>query len=175
MKVKNEWPTFEPGKWSPDMNVRVNVGLGTGTRERDLMMLSRVAMEQDKVVAQLGPVNPIVPVSLWINTRKRMASAAGLRDDDLYFADVSDEDFAQWMAEKAQNAPPDPKMVAAQMKAQTDQMKAEGDLQRKAVEVQGKLALKSQEMQMEQQLDAVSLAMGANTAGNTNIRSVDGS
>lgn len=174
MKVKDQWPTFDPSTWNPNMKVRVNVGLGTGTRERDLVMLGRVALEQDKVVERLGPLNPLVPISLWANTRRKMVSSAGLKDADQFFAEVSDEDFAKWQGEQAKNAPPDPKMMAAQAKAQTDQMKAQGDLQIKTAEAQGKLALRAKEMEMEQQLDALSLVAGSNSAGARNIRGPDG-
>lgn len=170
MKVKTDWPTFDPSQWNPNMDVRVNVGLGTGTRERDLMMLRAVGMEQDKVVAQLGPMNPLVPVSLWRNTRAKMVAASGLRDADQYFADVSDEQFAQW---RQQNAPPpqqDPKIVAAQMKANTDVYKIQTSNQLDAAEMQGKFQLKQQEMETEAQLSAVQIAAGGHNGGLTNIR-----
>lgn len=169
IKVKKQWVSFDPRTWNDELKCTINVGMGTGSRERDLEMLGRIGAEQDKVIAELGPQNPVVPMSMWISTRQKMVVSAGLRNPEQFFADVSDDEFAQFMAQKQQNAPPDPKMIAAQGKIQTDQIKAQNDLNVKQQKNQGDFVLKSQEMNLEAQLSAEQMAMDAKHA-DTNIR-----
>lgn len=173
IKIGEDWKTFDPRFWNADMAAEPDVGLGTGTRERDLGMLTRVAGEQDKVIAQLGPINPVVKPSMWIKTRQRMVAAAGLKNPEQYFASVSDEDFAKFIEWKKQNTPPDPKVQQAQAKAETDRMKAEADISLKREKNQADIALKSQEMNLEAQLSVTDMALGHATRGDTNIRGPD--
>lgn len=171
LKVKDKWKTFDASEWSPEMQVRVNVGLGTGTKERDLTMLRAIGMEQDKVIAQMGVDNPIVPVDKWVKLRHKMITSSGLKDADQYFADIDPEKMAAWQASRPQQ--PDPKMVAVQAKANTDQMAAQGKLALQEKEIDGKLALKAQEINAETQLSAIQIAAGSNNSGLTNIRNVN--
>lgn len=136
IRLRDQWVEFDPRDWNAAMDVSVNVGLGTGSRERDLAMLGGVAARQEQVVKELGIKNPIVTPSMLVATYHKMVEASGLKDADQYFRPVSDEDFARWQQEQAaQNPPqPDPKVQAVEARAKADeqraQMKAEGDRQR---------------------------------------------
>ena len=174
LKIKNDWVTFDPKVWNSDMDVRVNVGLGTGTRERDLMMLRSVALEQDKVIQQFGPENPIVTPSMWIKTRQRMVEAAGLKDSDQYFASITDAQFVEWQKNRGAAAKPDPKEAEAQGKLALQKMQTEAKIQNDQNKLQADIALKQQEMQQEAQLAVLDISMGRHGEGVTNIRGAGG-
>jgi hypothetical protein len=147
IRLNNEWKSFDPRPWNALMDVQVKVGLGTGSRERDLAMLGRVALQQDQVVQALGADNPVVPPSKWVATRHKMVQAAGLDDPDSYFTPVTDEDFAAWQQSKDQNKAPSPE----QQKAEDQKAKHQAQLEMQGQAAQAKLAQEQQRMEIEAQ------------------------
>jgi hypothetical protein len=140
IRLNDKWKSFDPRPWNAMMDVKVKVGLGTGSRERDLAMLGRIGLRQDAVVQALGPDNPVVPPSKWVGTSHKMVQAAGLDDPDSYFTPISDEDFAAWQAQKDQNKAPSPE----QQKVENEKQKAQAQLQ---IQAQGTAAKADQEQQ----------------------------
>lgn len=151
IRLNNEWKSFDPRPWNAMMDVKVKVGLGTGSRERDLAMLSRVALQQDQVVQALGADNPVVPASKWVATRHKMVQAAGLDDPDSYFTTITDEEFSAWQAQKEQNKPPDPE----QQKVENEKAKAQAQLMIQDQAAQAKLAQEQAKMDQQAQSAAV--------------------
>jgi hypothetical protein len=147
IRLNDTWKSFDPRPWNALMDVKVKVGLGTGSRERDLAMLGRVALQQDQVVQALGADNPVVPPSKWVATRHKMVQAAGLDDPDSYFTNVTDEDFAAWQQQRDANKPPSPE----QQKVEVEKQKADAQLQIHAQTSQAKLANEQAKLDMQAQ------------------------
>jgi hypothetical protein len=178
IRLRDTWVDMDPRAWDASMDVTVNLGLGTGSRERDLAMLKGVAAEQDKVVQAMGPNNPIVPPSAWIGTRSKMIEAAGLKNSDEYFKPVTDQEFAQWQASQPPKV--DPKMQEAQARTQIAGQKAQADVALKHGKTQAdvetdrmKIATRAQadreEMLLEADLKREEMALGLHHANQTNI------
>jgi hypothetical protein len=153
IRLRNEWVAFDPRSWNAAMDVSVNVGLGTGSRERDLKMLGGIAARQEAIIQRLGPDNPVVKPSMYVRTLHKMVEAAGLRDADSYFASLTDEDFAQWMASRPQ--PTDPRADAAQARLAADQQKTaarvQGDREKQAADITLDRERQATELQMERE------------------------
>lgn len=193
IRLRDKWVDFDPRAWNADMDAEPNIGLGTGSRERDLAMLSGVAARQEAVIERLGPDNPVVTPAMYVATLHKMVEASGLKNPETYFAKVSDEDFSKWLASRPQQQ--DPKVVAAQAQAQA---RAEGDRQRLEAQVQGQrekaeaevgierermqhegelgrdrlvqeYALRQDEMRLEAELKGAELAAGMRSPSLTNI------
>jgi hypothetical protein len=147
IRLNDTWKSFDPRPWNALMDVKVKVGLGTGSRERDLAMLGRVAVQQDQVVQALGADNPVVPPSKWVATRHKMVQAAGLDDPDSYFTNVTDEEFAAWQQQKDANKPPSPE----QQKVEVEKQKADAQLQIQAQSHQQKIAQEQDKMAAQAQ------------------------
>jgi hypothetical protein len=147
IRLNNEWKSFDPRPWNALMDVQVKVGLGTGSRERDLAMLGRVALQQDQVVQALGADNPVVPPSKWVATRHKMVQAAGLDEPDSYFTPISDDEFAAWQKAKDESKPPSPD----QQKVENEKMKAQAQLQIQSQAAQAKLGQEQDKMAMQAQ------------------------
>jgi hypothetical protein len=143
IRLNDTWKSFDPRPWNALMDVKIKIGLGTGSRERDLAMMRVIAEDQDKVIAALGAGNPVVPPSKWVGTRHAMVRAAGLDEPTRYYADIKDEEFGQWQQQKAQNAPPDPAQKAADAKVQA----AQASVQIKAQDAQARTQLSAQQAQ----------------------------
>lgn len=175
IRLAGKWVDFDPRVWDADMEVTINVGLGTGTRERDLKMLGAIGQQQEKIIAQLGPDNPVVPPSKYIATLHKMVTATGLKEPDQYFGDVDDQQFKQWQASRPP-PPPNPKDMAAVEKSKADiqakQVKTQADIHLSQQKLQTDAELKAHELDLEAQLKAAEIASGHITAQNTNIRAV---
>ena len=125
LMLRGKWVDFDPRAWNAEMGVTINVGLGTGTKERDVAMLRAIGAEQDKIVAQLGPDNPIVTPSMYVKTRLDMVSAAGVQNPEQYFKSIEDTEFRQFLDWKSKQQQPavDPlKQATIELQAEKNKM-----------------------------------------------------
>ena len=190
IRLKGRFMAFDPQSWDPDMDISVAVGLGTGNRSRLVGVYQRILEMQRAFVQQLGAASP-VRLSHIVYTCSKMCEAAGLEAPERFFG--TEEDARR--AEAAMlNAPAQPsaeqqklqlEQQKAQAKQQADAWKAQTDAQRKAFETQsrialekqkleGQLALKAMEMNLEKELDAEKLRAGKRGAGLTEIKGPGG-
>lgn len=178
IRLRDKWVEFDPRAWNASMDVTINIGLGTGSRERDLAMLAGVAARQEAIIQRLGPDNPVVRPSMYVATLHKLVEASGIKSPEAYFADVSDEDFATWMAGRP--AAPDPKLQAVQAQIEGDRAKAEADmvLERERMQIDADLqrerierdfALRQQEMDLEARLKGTEIVAGLRSPAATNI------
>ena len=164
IRLRGKWVEMDPRSWNANMDATINIGLGTGSRERDLGMLRAIGQEQDKIVAQLGPDNPIVSPSMYVKTRQKMVEAGGMPNPDMYFADVSAKDYQQWQQQKDASKPPDPKVMEMQMKQklaeqelQTNHAKNQLDEERIRAKLEAEVALKKQELDSNRELEQMKI------------------
>lgn len=158
---------FDPRYWNASLSASVSVGLGTGSRERDLTMLRAIAGEQDKVVQELGPDNPVVTPKMWRDTRARMVEASGIKNPEAYFSELTDEQYREWQSSRPQ--PQDPKVQEAAAKMQLEREKAQADNQLAREKMQGEFDLRLREMELEAQLKGAAIGVGLHAQSNTNI------
>jgi hypothetical protein len=128
IRLRDQFVEMDPRSWNAAMDVTINVGLGTGSRERDQALLRGIGAEQDKVVAQLGPDNPIVPPEMWVETRHKMLEVAGIKTPGLFFRDMQEGEFAAWNQQRQQGQA-DPKAQELQAKMQLEQAKLQANMQ----------------------------------------------
>jgi hypothetical protein len=151
IRLRDEWIDVDPRAWDAGMDVVVNTGLGSGSRERDLAMLAQIAMKQEQLVLNLGVVNPICGIDKLMDTYRLMTEAAAIKPADRFFPEVSPE-IMQQLEQKQSQQPPDPKVQAAQIQAQTDMQKLQVEAQFKEREAQLKQQMEQQKAQFEAQL-----------------------
>lgn len=148
---------IDPRHWNADMKVTINTGLGTGSRDRDLMMLRSVLETQFALAdrfMQSGAINDAIDMlPLIIQTMEKMAESAGIRNPEDFYPDYTEDKVKQLKALADQKASqPDPKvqsdMAKAQADIQTDRMKLQAEAQHSQMEFQ----LKREQMAMEMDL-----------------------
>lgn len=143
VRLRGEWVPFDPRHWNSAMDCTVNVGLGAGTRERDMQMMQMVMSLQEKMIAGFGPDNPFVkPENLWAALAK-MVETAGFKTPEQFFTEPDPQEVAQKLAAAAQQG-----SSGDAAKAQAEQAKLQLDAQKQAAEVQ----LEREKMQAEMQL-----------------------
>ena len=161
VRLRNQWVPVDPRYWDAEMDVVVNVGLGTGSIEQRVQLLTTVAAKQEQILQTLGPQNPLVTLKQYRNTLAQILELSGLKDATRYFGEITPE-AEQQMAQPAQQ-PQDPAQILAQVEAQKiqkdmqiAQMKAELEVekQRKADDLErdrldADIWLKATEMQLK--------------------------
>jgi hypothetical protein len=153
IRLRDKFVPMDPRQWSDAMDVTIDTGLGAGSQDRDISALSAVLGKQEMAMQFGGPLNPFVNAGHWLETCRDLARAAGLKDAESRFPVVSQEQIAQMRAQQAaQPQKPDPKMMAAQAKAQADAMKAQNSAKIEAAKAQAKAQLDAAKQQHDQQM-----------------------
>lgn len=164
----SKYRTIQPEAWSDDMACTINVGLGTGSRDRDLAMMSSIQNDQMIMAGLLRDAGfaseAINFIPKIIKTATQKAEAAGVKSPDDYYPTFDIEAMKQQAAQPK----PDPalaleqarqqgaqaleqvrgqtqvqiKNVDAQLSQHDAQLKAEGDVAKNQAELQADLQTK---------------------------------
>ena len=160
IRLRGEWVDMDPRQWDPDMDVTINTGLGSGSRERDMGALMGILQEQKQIAQVLGPTNPIAGIDQILNTLRKMAECAGMKGVEQYFGEPTPE-FKQHLG--APKPPqPDPKVMAQmqleqqkmQMQSQAEQAKMQSQIQFEQRKAQMEFAMKQKDAEFNQQMEA---------------------
>lgn len=136
VRLRNKFVPIDPRVWDANMDVVVNVALGTGSDQQRMGFLNVIAQKQEMLLQQLGPMNnPIVSLNNYYNTLEQMLAVAGFKDVSQFF-----ENPQNFQPPQPTPPPPSPEQILAQVQAQSIQ----ADIQKKAAE----LELKRQEMML---------------------------
>lgn len=187
IRLRGKYVNVDPRNWKTNYDVSINVGLGTGNKEQQMAMAAMVLQKQEQILGSQGFANPLVTVGQYRNTLGRFIEAAGFKDSNEFFKEISPELDAQIsQPPPQQQAPVDPAVQAymAQTQAQIqgdqaklqaqiqgDQLKAQADIQlareKAAAEIQlardkaaAQIELKSAELQADTRLKAAEIARG---------------
>jgi len=119
---------IDPRVWDADMDVVVNVALGTGSDEQKMGFLNIIAQKQEMIMQQLGPMNnPLVSLGGYYNTLEQMLAIAGFKDVSQFFQNPQN-----FQPPAPTPPPPSPEQILAQVQAQSIQ----ADIQKKAAELE---------------------------------------
>jgi hypothetical protein len=146
MRVNGQFVQVDPRVWQADMDIGINVGLGTGREEEKQQALMQAFQIQQQIYTNYGPFNGMVSLTNIRNTLSDLLASAGIRNSDRYFAPITPEIEQQLLAmqqqaqaQQAQGTDPNQAFLAAeQMKAQTQ---AQTDM--------AKLQLEQQKLMMD--------------------------
>lgn len=154
VKLRDRVHTINPSAWEPELDVAVNVALGSTLIERKLSTLGAALSKQEFILTNLGPTNPIVSMSQYAATLQRGIELGGFPDVESFFSTVKPD----W--QPPQQAPqPTAEQTLAQAQIAVEKMRVEKDLQVKEAEFM--LQAKKQQQDHERQLakDAADFAL----------------
>jgi uncharacterized protein YciI len=160
IRLRNKWVEMDPRAWNAEMDATVNVGLGSGSRDRDIAMLMQILQQQKEVMMTAGPFNPIAGIDKVVNTARKMVEVAGIRNADAYFAEISAEEAKAWYQENMGGGEdePSPEEKKAMAQVETERMKAEAQLQLKQQEMAATLEFDRQRASVELQNEQARMA-----------------
>jgi len=129
IQISGDWLAVDPRSWNADRNCTVNIGLGAGSRERDLAAINYVIGLQREILQNMGPINPYVKPEHLYHSLRRAIEAAGLQTPDLYIDQPSEEEVNQLL------------QLWKQKLINPEEMKVQAELQLQQARVQGQLAI----------------------------------
>jgi hypothetical protein len=118
VKLRNKWVQIDPRYWNADMDVAVNVALGTTDIENKIQALTGVLQKQEFVLQTLGADNPLVKPYQYSNTLQKLVELLGFKDTTKYFMPIP----VDYQPPQPQQHP-DPNVLLAQ--AQMQQIQAD--------------------------------------------------
>lgn len=142
-----KWMEIDPRHWNADMDITINTGLGTGSRDRDMAMLRSVLNDQTLLATafkEAGMIDKAVAmIPMMIATMTKMAEAAGIKSPEMFYPKVMPQDVQNAIAGIAKAAQEGDPKVKAQKEIEAAKIEA------KQVSDQQELALKAQQEQMQ--------------------------
>jgi len=148
MRIDGRFVPVDPRSWTADMDVMVNVGLGTNQHAERLMTLNQTLQMQMQIWQSYGPSNGIVSLTGIRNTMADVMALGGIHNANRYINPMDAQTEQAMMQQQAQQAEQaaqgqqggDPNaayLQAEQMKVsartQADMMKAQTDMQKAAM------------------------------------------
>jgi hypothetical protein len=86
IRLRNRWVPMDPRNWNTQMDLSINVGLGTGNRDQMLVHLQNLlGIQVQAIKLQGGVAGPIVTLENVYNTLAKLVENAGLKSVDAYF------------------------------------------------------------------------------------------
>jgi hypothetical protein len=155
VRLRGQWVDMDPRSWNADMDCEVNVGLGTGSRDRDIGILNTIAMSQYQFGAA-GIQNGFPEVTLEmlpkiVDTLTKIVESAGIRNADQYYPEFPPEKL-QHMLQKASQPKEDPKIALEKAKIELDAQVKQQDIQMDMQKMQMEGQMKAQQQQADIQL-----------------------
>jgi hypothetical protein len=131
IKIKDEFVPMDPRGWNADMRVTINVGLGAGSRDRDLAMLGGLASKQELVIDNLkDPFNPFCNIGHLFATYRKMVEIGGGKNPEQHFPEITQQQVQQISQQQQQNPQPSPEDKKIQADMQIKQMELQAEQQR---------------------------------------------
>ena len=166
VRLRNNFVPIDPREWHSEFDVVVQVGLGTADDEQKIAFLTQIAGKQEQILMQLGPSNPVVSMSQYVNTLRSIAEIGGFKDADQFFN--SPEQIAMMEQQMAQQPQQGDQAAQAELQAEMalkrERMMMELELERE--KMLAELELRRQELAAEAELRAIKAATDAEISTN---------
>ena len=164
VRIRGKYIPMRPYEWKDRVNVSVTVGLGTGSKEQQLILLHSVLQKQMEAInLQQNVYGPMVNLRNIYNTLKKLIENAGLNGVEPYFMDP-DVGAAQMPQlppkpptefEKVTLAQVQGENQRAQLKAQTEVKRIESIMRQSLLDFE--LKIKELELQYGSKIDELEL------------------
>ena len=142
-RLNNQFVPVDPSNFDPEMDLIVNVGIGTGREAERAAALMQAFTIQQQIYQTYGPMNGVVTLTQMRNTMADLLALGGVRNSERYFLPITPEIEQQMLMQQQQAAQMQPPMpdpnaalmqaeaMKAQTRAQVDMAKAQMDQQYK--------------------------------------------
>lgn len=169
IRVDGQFVPVDPSQWGAELDLVVNVGLGTNQHAEKVMTLQQTLQYQIQAYSTYGPTNGMVTLTNIRNTLADIMVLGGVHNADRYLQPMNPQIEQQLLmqaqaAAQQQGQQSDPNaafMQSEQMKAQTraqvDMQKATMEHQRKLMEMATSDDLKRDEMAQDLLVEAAKI------------------
>src|SRR3990167_4361851 len=171
IRLRGNYVEVDPKTWDADMDVSVNVALGSMDTERKAAVLEQVIVDQQGILQQLGPENPMVTLPMVRNAKARLLALKGIKDVDNYYKPLP-PDLQPPPPPPPQPTPDELWIQAEKQMAQEKAMKElaikEDELRLREKELEQNLMLKMRELDIKEQDIATRAATDVQTTAMDN-------
>mgnify|MGYP000025131557 CR=1 FL=1 len=106
IRLRNQWVEMDPREWSTEYDMAVTVGLGTGSRDKQVVELQQLLQIDEQILQLQGGANgPLVTYQEIYGKLKRLVEAMGLKGIENYYKDPEEGD------QQPQQQGPDPELA----------------------------------------------------------------
>jgi len=158
IRLRDEWVEMDPRSWNSAMDVTINIGLGTGSRDRDMAMLNQILNVQIAMTDRLAQggfaAQAVEMIPKIVTTAVKLSESAGIRNPEQFWPDIKPEQIEQ-MKQQAAQPPVDPKIELEKQKLQFDAQAKQADMQMRGQELQAKAAMDAQADERKAQIESV--------------------
>jgi len=151
VRLRGKWVDIDPSQWGERKDMTIEIGVGSGGREQAILAGNELMGLMEKVITLQGGVKgPMVTMENAYNAIQRyIEKGLGFKSADPFITDPKDAE-----QQPQEPPPPDPKMVEMQQRMQIEQQKLEMEREKNAAE----LEMKQQQMVVEAQLKREQMA-----------------
>lgn len=147
IRLRGEWVPMDPSQWSEQMDVTVNVALGTNSKQEQQAYLQQILAIQEKAMN-----TPLVDYKKMYNTLTRLVENAGLKTVEPYFNDPDKQPEFQPPPSDAK-IKSETSLKSAEIRAKTDvetaKIKAEADIKVTEMKLMGDAKANQDNIQMK--------------------------
>ncbi len=156
-RLRNKFVALDPRGWNNQMDMTINVGLGTGNKDQQLIHLQTVMQIQREML--MGGLNTIVTPENLYKTASKIVENAGWKSADDFFTDPVPK------GEDGEPLPPgpeqpDPAAQAAEAAMQAEQQKMQAQLEADQQKVQVANEIEQQRMGQDMEKAAATTKLG---------------
>lgn len=142
VRLRNKWVNVDPRQWKERNDLTINVGLGTGTKDQQLVHMMTVLTLQKEAIAG-GMTHMVTPDNLY-NSAKEVVKLVGLKNVDRFFANPQ--------GKEPPPPPPDPKMLELQAKNEIEKTQAAADIETQRDKTQAEIAMAERKFELDRDL-----------------------
>jgi hypothetical protein len=155
VRLNGKYVSVDPRQWNTQYDIYINVGLGTGTREQQLAMLSMILQKQEALLGTPGIGQALVGIEQYRSVLGRFIESAGFADSAEFFREISPEQLQQMQQQTGAQTDPQTQALMAQVQAQiqSEQAKAQADIQLAQAKAQADIALQREKAAAQIQLE----------------------
>lgn len=140
VRLRGKWVEVDPRTWKTRHDMTINVGLGTGNKDQQLMHLQTIIAAQ----MQSMPLGVVEPRNIY-NALIKLTQNAGFKHPDEFWTDPT--------MKPPQPPQPPPEVQVEQMRLQAKQQELQVKLQAEQQKFQAEQQIKQSEMQMQAQFE----------------------
>ncbi|MGB6105649.1 MAG: hypothetical protein WBF88_17540 [Pusillimonas sp.] len=138
VKLRGQWVPVDPSPWSPEMDVTIETGRGSGDKTQ-LIGILQMVVEAQKEALMAG--SSLADEQKIYNSMESILKAAGIKNIDKYFNDPS-----QMPEQEPQPPQPSPEQAIADATVKVEEIKAAVKQQ----EIQADMQMKRWDLEMKQ-------------------------
>ena len=169
IQLNNQFVPVRPTEWKDRYNISIIVGLGSGSKEQQLVILNNILERQVQAFQlQGGQEYPMVTLKNFYNTLSKMIENAGLKSVENYFVNP---DVGKQMMQPKPPPPPTPieKIEFTRIASEEKRKLAELELENKKIRAETaeailgfEVKIKDMELKYNTQIDVAKMKADAN-------------